>query len=41
MADCHKLNVQYIPPIGGENQNQCKVRERKFAMKLAGLKMCL
>ena len=38
MADCHKLNVQYIPPVGGENQNQCKVRRKKIRNEIKRIK---
>ena len=38
MADCHKLNVQYIPRVGGENHNQCKFRRKKIRNEIRRIK---
>ena len=34
MEDCQKLQVQYIPPVDGENHNQCNVRRRKIRKEI-------
>ena len=38
IADCHKLNVQYIPRVDGENQSQCKVRRKKIRNEIRRIK---
>ena len=38
MADCHKLNVQYIPRVDGEIQHQWKVRRKKIRNEIRKIK---